>query len=142
MGWDSADYEATRVIENDGTRNFDSTLDATSLAATAEYIFSQGRISPFVNASAGWTYVDTNIPSGPAQGGCWWDPWFGYICGTSQPSLTKTEFSYGAAAGVRFDLSENFFLRASVGKSYIDYDKNIGDSGRTIASIGIGVYYD
>jgi len=51
-------------------------------------------------AGIGWTWIDTNIPDGPPVGGCWWDPWWGYVCTTTYPTKTKSAFSYQATLGV------------------------------------------
>jgi hypothetical protein len=148
--WNSSDYKATRVLDTGsvgspgtsaGNRGFNSSLDSATLALGADFYFVQAAVSPFINVSAGWTYIDTNIPSGPAQTACWWDPWYGYICNGYQPSFDDTEFSYGAAAGLRVDLADHVFLRATIGSNYIDYGKGASSNNYTVSTLGIGFSY-
>ena len=75
MSWLSARYSATRVLDDvSGTRqNFSSRLDAATLSFGADYYFTKGRFSPFINGSIGWTFVETNIPAGRPITTCWWD---------------------------------------------------------------------
>ena len=47
----------------------------------------KGPITPYVLAGIGYSFIDTNIPNGRASTGCWWDPWYGYICTSVQPTL-------------------------------------------------------
>jgi hypothetical protein len=79
----------------------------------------ENTVTPFVRGSLGFTWVDTNIPAGP--GFCWWDPWWGYIC--DQPTVEDTSFSYGAAAGVRADINERFFIEGSYQILWLDLDR-------------------
>jgi opacity protein-like surface antigen len=148
--WNSSDYTAMRVLDTGsvgspgtktGNRGFNSSLDSATLALGADFYFVDAMVSPFLGVSAGWTYIDTNIPSGPAQTACWWDPWYGYICDGYQPSIDDTEFSYGAAAGLRVDLSDNVFLRATIGANYVDYGKGADSDNYTVSTLGIGFSY-
>jgi len=127
--WLTANYEAKVATDFDGDHvpddsvSVSGTLEAATLQFVGQYNFLTGRITPFVRGSFGWTWVDSNIPSGPTQGVCWWDPWYGYICDTWQPTFEETAFSYGAAAGVRAEMTERFFIEGSYNVLWIDFDK-------------------
>ncbi|HEX4826238.1 MAG TPA: outer membrane beta-barrel protein [Candidatus Polarisedimenticolaceae bacterium] len=127
--WINANYNAHVVTDANGDGRPDSsidvagTLDAANLQFVAQYNILSGRITPFLRGSIGWTWIDSNIPSGPVQGGCWWDPWYGYICNTWQPTFSDSEFAYGVAAGVRAELGDRFFLEASYNILWIDFSK-------------------
>lgn len=127
--WLSANYDARVATDFDGDQKPDDsvsvsgTLDAANLQFVGQFNFLTGRITPFVRASFGSTWVDSNIPSGPSQGVCWWDPWYGYICDTWQPTFEDTAFAYGAAGGVRADLSERVFIEGSYNLLWVDFDK-------------------
>ena len=127
--WLSANYDASIATDNDSDQIPDATvdvagtLDATNLQFSGQYNILPRNITPFVRGSLGWTWVDSNIPSGPTTGTCWWDPWWGYICDTWQPTFEDTSFAYGAAAGVRAELSERFFLEGSYNLLWVDFDK-------------------
>jgi len=84
-------------------------------------------LTPFVMGGVGWAFVDSNIPSGPPQGVCWWDPWYGYVCGYYQNTYTKDYFSYNLGIGARWDVVPDFFLRGSVGLQRVD----LGRAGTT-----------
>lgn len=79
-----------------------------------------GPLVPYVEAGFGWTYVDSNVASGPPQTGCWWHPWWGYICSNFYNTFSSTEFSYGGALGVRYELRGNTFLKLSYNYWEID----------------------
>ena len=58
--------------------------------------------------------------SGTPSTGCWWDPWWGYVCSTFYDTYADTRTAYTYAAGVRWDLSDSIALRASYGKLDMD----------------------
>jgi opacity protein-like surface antigen len=107
----------------DGSATIGGTLEASSGTFTAQYNFTNKVFTPFVNGGLGWTYVDSNIPTGPAEGVCWWDPWWGYVCNTWQPTATDTSFSYSLGGGLRWELAEAFFLEAAYTVMWIDFDQ-------------------
>ena len=127
--WLSANYDAHIATDFDGDQVPDDsvdvagTLDATNLQFVGQYNILPGRITPFVRGSFGWTWIDSNIPSGPATGTCWWDPWYGYVCNTWQPTFEETSFAYGAAGGVHWELGQKFFLEGSYNVLWVDFDK-------------------
>lgn len=128
--WLSANYDASIATDFDGDQIADDsidvsgTLDASNLQFVGQFNLFPKRWTPFARGSFGWTWVDSNIPSGPATGTCYWDPWFGYVCTTWQPTYEDTSFAYGLAAGVRGDVNEKFFLEASYNVLWIDFSKS------------------
>lgn len=127
--WLSANYEARIPVDNsppDGVADgpaatVSGTLDSSSLQVVGQFNFMETRVTPFIRASLGSTYTDTNIPSGPPTGTCWWHPWYGYICGTWQPTYDQNSFSYAAGLGVRADVGEAFYLELSYNQLWIDF---------------------
>ena len=97
-----------------------SKLDMFSYEVKGVYHIIDGAFTPFVEASAGWTNMDSNIPDGPPTSGCWWDPWWGYICDSFYSTYSKTRFSYGGAVGFRFDTRGGAGIKASYGIKEID----------------------
>jgi hypothetical protein len=124
--WLSANYNAHITFDNDGNGIPDSsadlsgTLDAASMQFVGQYNILKGRVTPYLRASFGWTWIDSNIPSGPPQGSCWWDPWYGYICNSWQPTYEDTALTYGAAAGVHAEIAQRFFLEDRAGTPSLD----------------------
>jgi outer membrane protein W len=80
----------------------------------------EGPFTPYVEAGIGWTYIDSNVADGPPTTGCWWHPWWGYICSNFWNTYDTTEFSYGGALGLRYILRGGSFLKFSV--NYYELD--------------------
>ena len=121
MNFLTPNYSATRIIENP--------LQADSVSAELEVFTIQlkgvlnlleGPFTPFVEAGAGWTTVDSNIIAGPPTTGCWFDPWWGYVCDTFFETYHDTRTSYSMAAGLRYDMPNGLSLKASYGLQEID----------------------
>ena len=130
--WTRSDYQA-KITTTDsggistGTTTAGGTLDTATVALNLSYYFLDGPLTPFLMGGIGWTFVDSNIPSGPPEGVCWWDPWYGYICTSYQNTYTKDYFSYNLGLGARWDVIPGLFLRGSAGWQWV----NLGRAGTT-----------
>jgi len=51
--------------------------------------------------------------------GCWWDPWWGYVCFQDWDTYSETEFTYNLGVGVRWDINSNLFSRAAYSREFI-----------------------
>ena len=121
FGWNRPNYEATRIVEDPmGPDTVRTKLDMFSYEFKGAYHLIDGPLTPFIEASAGWTNMDSNIPDGPPISGCWWDPWWGYICDSFYSTYSKTRFSYGGALGLRFDTPNGIGIKGSYGIKEID----------------------
>lgn len=69
--------------------------------------------TPFIEAGIGWTFIDSNVADGPPITGCWWHPYWGYICNNYWSTFTETMFSYGLGVGLRYEFRGGTFLKAS-----------------------------
>jgi len=131
FAWSETDYRAT-VQPGPGNTNFSGNINGTIESSTIRfhgtYHFLTSEFTPFVTGGLGWTYVDTNIPSGLPESFCWYYPWYGSYCGTYVPTAATTRFSYNAGVGVRLDVGRGFF-RGLVNQQWI----NFGDSYSTQA---------
>ena len=85
-----------------------------------------GPVTPYLDAFYGWTNIDSNIADQPPITGCWWT-WYGYVCDTFYSTYSKTRNSYGGSAGLRWDTSNGWTLKASYGFLEID-TKNAADT--------------
>lgn len=92
--------------------------------------------TPFIQAGAGWSYVDSNVADGPPNAYCWWTWWGQYVCDGYQPTYNDTSFSYNAAVGVRYELPNSMFFRASYRQSWIDFGNK---SNSSLASYNIEI---
>jgi opacity protein-like surface antigen len=123
--WSYRSYQAmvtgntsTLVAPNGKYSNY---MDASTLSLNAVYYFLGGNVTPFVSGGVGITYVDTNIQTGPGQSYCWYDPWWGYVCGGYVPTKTENDLSYNAGVGLRIDLNRQFSLQGSFNRMWIDF---------------------
>jgi opacity protein-like surface antigen len=80
----------------------------------------EGDLTPYLTGGVGWSFIDTNVPDGPPQSACWWDPWWGYYCGTWQDTRSIDELAYNVGVGVRWDVSSTISLRFGYEKHWLD----------------------
>lgn len=122
------DYEAVFNTDEAGLVSVDHEMDIFSGQFGATWNFLDKAFTPFVSAGLGWTYVDSNIADGPPVTGCWWDPFWGYICDTYYDSYDDTSFSYSVAAGLRYELNNDMLLKATINHTEIDGDEGFDPS--------------
>ena len=123
FGIDQADYTADLVAQTGQTIPVKGELEYTTLMFDGTWNFMSGPFTPFVTGGIGWSWVDTNVPTGLPQTGCWWDPWYGYICTTYQDTKTIDGFAYQLGAGLRYDLSDTFAVHGSYRVTWVDIDR-------------------
>lgn len=144
FNWADIDYNAN-VVPAIGNGNsafkVDGTLETSTVNFGGTYNFLRKSVTPFVTAGLGFTYIDTNVPNGPPVPVCWYDPWYGYYCGSAVPTKDETDFSYNVGAGVRWDVVDNFFLKATANKLWIDASGNIGRPGFMSYSVDFGFLF-
>lgn len=127
LGMGQRNYEADIAGDQPGESfRAQGDLDYSTLMATATYNFLQGPFRPFVTAGLGWSWVDTNIATGPPTVGCWWDPWWGYICSAWVNTRTLDGFAYQLGVGARYDFASNVSVRASYRIDWIDFEQAEG----------------
>jgi len=99
-------------------------LDFTTLMFDGTWNMMSGPFSPFIVGALGWSWVDTNIASGPPQTGCWWDPWWGYVCSSFQNTRTIDGFTYQLGVGARYDFNSAFAVHASYRMTWVDFHQS------------------
>jgi len=143
--WGWADYTANVAPGTGATtsRNYNSSIDTGLLRFVGTYNFSPNQFTPFVTAGLGAVYIDTNIPSGPSTSTCWWYPYWGYVCGTSTPTKSSTEFTYNAGIGVRWDAPRpnSFFLRGLYNREWVDFGGYAGTLAWDQIRIDFGIKF-
>ena len=122
LNWVRPDYKATVVPEDDPGNpiTIDHTLSIFTIQGKGVFNFVEGPITPYIEGGIGWTDVDSNVASGPPVTGCWWDPWWGYICSNFFSTYNESLTSYSLAGGVRWDVNNWWGLRASYGVLELD----------------------
>jgi opacity protein-like surface antigen len=129
-------YEATIVPqEPDGTPGTPEKISHKASVFNGlfkgTYNILSGPVTPFVDVQAGWRYLDSNVSSSPPTTGCWWDPWWGYVCRSYYSTYDDTSFIYGAGLGLRWDINRDMFLRGS-------WSWNKGDAGASDPTLEMG----
>jgi len=120
INFNSRGYDAKAVRDDGTTKQYSNYTESSTLSLNGVYYILSGNITPFVSGGVGYTYMDTNIQDGPPDDMCWYDPWWGYVCGSYMPTKTENAFSYNGGIGVRFDVNRNFGLQAGYYKTWID----------------------
>jgi opacity protein-like surface antigen len=144
LEWGNNDYRAT-VQPGPANPNAAATvngwLDSWTVRFLGTYHFLTGNFTPFVTGGLGWTYVDTNIPSGLPENVCWFYPWVGQVCSSVTPTHTTTKFSYNAGGGLRYDFGPNYFVRGLVNVQWVDFGGSFGTTELTQARIDFGLRF-
>ena len=124
LDWQDTDYDVDLVTDPGGLHlSGNGSLESFTPRVSVQYNFMPGDFTPFVSAGIGWSFIDTNIPEGRPQNVCWWDPWWGYVCGTVQDSKDIDGFEYQVGAGLRWDFSPGYSMRFAYEKHWIDIDE-------------------
>ncbi len=126
FNWSYRSYEAT-IVQTDGTsRRYNNYMDTSNLSLNGTYYFLKGNFTPFLSAGVGIAYWDTNIPTGVGSTYCYWDPWWGYVCGGYVPTKSENDVSYNAGVGIRYDVNRQFGLQASFNRTWINVSRAQG----------------
>ncbi len=118
--WLSPDYVATLVDDLGGSSIIDHEFSQFNGRIKGSFNLLEGPLTPYLEAGFGWTYVDSNVADGPPLVGCWWHPWWGYICDGYYNTFHETSFSYGGAIGLRYRLRGGTILKLSYNTYEID----------------------
>ena len=126
LTWADPTYDLQRKLDpTNVVVSVKSELDIGSFLLKGTFNFLDGPFTPYVEAGAGWIRVDSNVADGPPTTGCWWDPWWGYMCTSFYSTYADTRTGYTYAVGVRWDVNESFVLRASYGEVEMDTDNAV-----------------
>ncbi|MEE4271098.1 MAG: outer membrane beta-barrel protein [Thermoanaerobaculales bacterium] len=136
--WTGVGYQAEGIDENGDPFGISGSYDQFALFGDLVYYFGSGALAPYVSAGIGWTWVDTNVPSGPPITGCWWDPWYGYVCYTTYPTKTTDAFSYQASVGLRYEFNYSTFLDFGYTSQWLALSNADGTPRFDVFSLEIG----
>ena len=118
--WVRADYDALLDTEDNGLVEINHTLDMFNGQFNGVWNILEGPFTPYLQAGLGWTYLDSNVTDGPPTTGCWWDPWWGYICSNFYSTYSDTNFSWNVGAGLRYEFRRDMVLRGGWEHTSID----------------------
>ena len=99
---------------------------------------ADGPLVPYIDAGLGWTHLDSNVADGPPITGCWWHPWWGYVCSNFYSTFSSTETTYGAGVGLRYEISGGGFIKASYNHWVLSGGGSSGDFDLGSARIEYG----
>ena len=134
------DYKAI-LVDDTGLLNdlvIDHEMSQINYRFTGTFNMTEGPFTPFLEAGLGWSYFDSNVQDGPAQIGCWWHPWYGYICDDFYDTFDENLFSYGVGVGLRYEFGGGQFLKASYNYWEMDGMGQADDSALKAAAIEFG----
>ena len=103
----------------------------------ATYHFMKGSFTPFVVGGIGYGTLDSNIASEPPNVGCWWDPWWGYICHGEWKTFKASEFTYNLGVGLRWDINNAIYSRAVYSREFISLDNGSLDFDTMTVEVGL-----
>jgi opacity protein-like surface antigen len=89
-----------------------------------DYNMINRRISPLLTAGIGYQYLETELKNLPPVNYCWWDPWYGYICGTGYAYASETDFTWNVGAGFRWNITDNLIVKVVGGANWLEYGGN------------------
>jgi len=148
FGWAYPGFKITKTgdfdsdpLTPDTTAEYKGKSDIFDGHLNGTYNFIKGPVTPFVTGGLGYTYVDSRIPAGRPTTGCWYDPWYGYVCDTYQATYADTFFSYKAGVGVRWDVNDSFFLKGTYGRTWIDFDNTTNHPSFQSGALDIGFMF-
>jgi opacity protein-like surface antigen len=121
LDWNTVDYDIN-IASDGGQLGVSGSGDLESFTPRVGVNFNvlEGDLTPYLTGGVGWSFIDTNVPDGPPQSACWWDPWWGYYCGTWQDTRSIDELAYNVGVGVRWDVSSTISLRFGYEKHWLD----------------------
>ncbi len=130
FGWAESSFNGT-VQGNLGTSRIEGGhVDFSTLMFDGTYVLPlKSALKPYAVAGLGWNWVNTNIATAPPQTGCWWDPWWGYVCSTYQPTHGSNSFAYQAGAGVQINFTRSFTINVDYRYTWIDLSNTNGTPG-------------
>jgi len=143
LDWNSVDYHGTLQSSNlpGLSASVNGDMETFTPQLNAVWNFMDSPLTPFVTGGIGWAFIDTNIPTGQVQVGCWWDPWWGQICTPYQPTKSVDSFTYQLGAGVRWDFGEYATARFSYEKVWVDLNKASSTPGLDQLKLGFAWRY-
>lgn len=108
-------YNATLIDDTGANPDLNIRHDMSQVNTRFKGIFnlSEGPITPYLEAGIGWSYFDSNVVDGPPVTGCYWHPYWGYICSNYYSTFDDTLFSYGAGVGLRYELGFGGYIKGS-----------------------------
>ena len=132
-------YAAVIVPEDPDaiTQAIEHKMSKYSHQLNATYHFMQGPFTPFLVGGVGYGTLDSNVASEPPQVGCWWDPWWGYICHGEWKTFKASEFTYNIGVGLRWDINNAVYSRAVYSREFMSLKNGSIDFDTMTVEVGL-----
>lgn len=141
LDWSSVDYGVRFARPGQSDAIGHGEMESIVPRFNVQFNILDKPFTPYVMAGVGYAFIDTNIPNGRPSTGCWWDPWYGYICTTVQSTFTTDEFVYQAGVGMRWDFSSTGSLKLGYERHWIDLSRT-NDAYADQIRLGFTYRYD
>ncbi len=103
---------------------------ASTLLFDGTYSFLNGPLRPYIGAGLGYSWVNTDIVAGPPVAGCWWDPWWGYVCSGYQPTRGTSSWVGQLGLGLQYNFSHKFGISGGYKENWVKLaDKSTASGG-------------
>ena len=137
LDWADVDYKANIVTGTGSSVSANGSYQAFTPRASIQFNFLDQPLTPYAMAGIGYSFIDTNIPNGRPVSGCWWDPWYGYICGSAQPTKSVDGFAFQVGIGARWDITDILSLRLAYERHWVDLGSSGGTPSLDTGKLGI-----
>jgi len=133
------DYTATIVPDDPELtpQTLSYSADRYSNQVNATYNFLKRPFTPFLQAGVGWSKLDSNLPDQAPDVGCWWDPWWGYICVSEWSTYKTSGFSYSLGVGLRWDVNGALFMKGAYNREFFSADRTDFDFDTLTFEVGL-----
>jgi len=137
--WRSVPYESTAVDVDDPsiTNKYNGQMSTSTFGATCEWNILKGKFTPYVNGGVAWMHINSNVFAGWTTG-CYWDYWWGYICGPVPLTYGLNTGAYTLGLGARLEMSDAVFLRGGYERGWVSEGST---SGSDMMRIDIGFLF-
>ena len=82
-----------------------------------DYNIINRRLTPFVTGGIGYQYLETEMKNAPPVQ--YWDPW--WVWQTYHAHAWETDFTWNVGAGVRWNITDRLFIKATAGAQWLEY---------------------
>lgn len=143
--YNNQDFDSEVVLADNDTglngnnSNIKGELDNYTFMANGTYYFMEGKFTPYIGVGVGWTWLDSNVIESYDGRTCWFDPYWGtWVCGNLYDTYDSDGFTYAANFGLRYDVSDRYFVKAEVQNNWSELSHANGTSDQFIYRIAFG----
>ena len=122
FGTGTGNYAVATTTDDGKPYEYSNTMTSSSMVIGMTYNIIDGPFTPYVSGNFGASFVDTGVKDGGGYDTCYYDPFYGYVCGVYETTKTSTDFTYAGSVGLRYDLENKLFLKAGIGANIVNFD--------------------